>query len=52
MPAEVCRSRADEMVREHGYCPRVVLAHRLAAELLVSGQAMTYRLKSLRVGDA
>src|SRR5207248_11088437 len=51
MPAEVCKARADEMAREHGCCPRVVLAHRLAGELLVSGQAMGYRLKTLRLGD-
>jgi hypothetical protein len=51
MPAELCRARADEMDREHGCRPRVVLAHRLAGELLVSGEAMRYRLKSLRLGD-
>jgi hypothetical protein len=51
MPAEVCAARADEMVREHGCCPRIVLAHKLAAELLVSREAMGYRLKTLRLGD-
>jgi len=51
MPAEVCEARADEMCREHGCCPRQVLAYRLAAELLVSQQAMRYRLKGLGLGD-
>ena len=51
MPAEVCRGRADEIQREHGCCPRAVLAYRLAAELLVSREAMRYRLKGLEVGD-
>jgi hypothetical protein len=51
MPAEVCRARADETIRENGCCPRAVLAHRLAAELLVSREAMKYRLKELGLGD-
>jgi Zn-dependent peptidase ImmA (M78 family) len=51
MPAEVCHARADEMRREHGCCPRQVLSYRLAGELLVSGQAMGYRLKGLGLGD-
>lgn len=51
MPAEVCAARAEQMAQEHGGCPRVVLAYRLAGELLVSTQAMTYRLKTLRLGD-
>lgn len=51
MPAEVCRARADELVREHGACPRGVLEYRLAAELLVSGEAIRYRLNGLGVGD-
>ncbi len=51
MPTEVCRARADELRREYGGCPRGVLAYRLAAELLVSREAMRYRLKNLEVGD-
>lgn len=51
MPEEVIRSRAAELKREHGCCPRVVLAHRLASELLVSREAMRYRLKGLEAGD-
>lgn len=51
MPAEVCRARTDEMMREYGCCPRQVLAYRLAGELLVSGQAMGYRLKGLGLGN-
>jgi hypothetical protein len=51
MPADICHARADEMAREHGCCPRQVLAYRLAGELLVSGQAMGYRLKGLGLGD-
>lgn len=51
MPKEICMARADEMRREHGCCPRDVLEYRLAAELLVSQQAMLYRLDKLEVGD-
>ena len=51
MPEEVCRERADELRREYRTCPRVVLAYRLASELLVSAEAMRYRLKSLEIGD-
>jgi hypothetical protein len=51
MPAEVCRWRADEWRREHGCCPRLVLAHRLSSEFLVSHEAMRYRLKGLDLGD-
>lgn len=50
MPAEVCQARADELQRAVGCCPREVLAYRLASELLVSRQAMRYRLKSLEIG--
>lgn len=52
MPREVCEARADEMRRTSRACPRGVLAYRLAAELLVSREAMTYRLRELEVGDA
>jgi len=51
MPEEVIRARADELTREHDCCPRTVLEYRLASELLVSQQAMQFRLKSLGVGD-
>ncbi len=51
MPAEICRARAEELRLEHGCCPRGVLVYRLAAELLVSRQAMLYRLNTLGVGD-
>lgn len=51
MPAEVIRARADELKREHGRCPRGVLEYRLAAELLVSGEAIRYRLNGLGVRD-
>ena len=52
MPEEVCRLRAEELKKQYGACPRSVLAYRLASELLVSKQAMDYRLKTLGVGDA
>lgn len=52
MPAELLQARAEELNREFGCCPRSVLEYRLAAELLVSQQAMHFRLKSLGVGDA
>ena len=51
MPAEVCVARVEELMGEHGSCPRGVLAYQLASELLVSREAMRYRLKSLGVGD-
>ncbi len=51
MPVQVIRARADELRREHKVCPRGVLAYRLASELLVSREAMRYRLKTLGVGD-
>lgn len=51
MPDEICRARADELRREHGCCPREVLEYRLAAELLVSQQALRYRLDHLGIGD-
>jgi Zn-dependent peptidase ImmA (M78 family) len=51
MPADLCRARAEELRRKHGCCPRGVLVYRLASELLVSREAMGYRLKSLGVGD-
>jgi hypothetical protein len=51
MPAEVCRARAEELRARHGCGPRGVLVYRLASELLVSRDAMRFRLKSLGVGD-
>lgn len=51
MPKEICQARAAEMRSAHGACPRLVLAYRLASELLVSAEAMRYRLKNLGVGD-
>lgn len=51
MPVEVVAARGDELRREHGCCPRGVLVYRLAAELLVSREAMRYRLADLEVGD-
>jgi hypothetical protein len=51
MPEELLRARAEELKRESGACPRLVLAYRLSSELLVSREAMRYRLKNLGVGD-
>jgi len=51
MPRAVCEARAEEMQRTAKACPRAVLAYRLAAELLVSHQAMGLRLDELEVGD-
>lgn len=53
MPVELIRSRERELREELKVptCPRFVLAYRLASELLVSREAMRYRLKQLGVGD-
>jgi hypothetical protein len=51
MPAEVCRARGAQLRTQYGCCPRGVLVYRLASELLVSREAMRYRLKALGVGD-
>jgi hypothetical protein len=51
MPEDVIRARAAGLEREHGRCPRGALEYRLAAELLVSGEAIRYRLTTLGVGD-
>ena len=48
MPEEVIRARADEMRGDFKACPRLVLAYRLASELLVSRQAINYRLSNLK----
>ena len=52
MPAEVIRARAEDMHKEHGCSPRSILEYRLAAELLVSQQAIRFRLKSLGIGQS
>jgi hypothetical protein len=51
MPEEVCRARAEELRLRYGCCPRGILVYRLASELLVSREALRYRLHSLGVGD-
>jgi Zn-dependent peptidase ImmA (M78 family) len=51
MPVEVCRARAAAFEKAYGACPRGPLAYQLAAELLVSREAMRYRLDNLRIGD-
>ena len=51
MPAEVCRARAAGLREKHGCCPRGVLVYRLSSELLVSREALRYRLQALGVGD-
>jgi hypothetical protein len=51
MPEEVCRARASELRDIHGCCPRGVLVYRLSSELLVSREALRYRLQALGVGD-
>ncbi len=51
MPEEIVRARVAEIRTAHGGCPVGVLVHRLSAELLVSREAMRFRLKNLGVGD-
>ena len=51
MPNEVCQARAAELRVKHGCCPRGVLVYRLSSELLVSREALRYRLQALEVGD-
>jgi hypothetical protein len=51
MPAEVCRARAEAFRKTYRVCPRTPFAYRLAAELLVSPEAMRYRLRDLGVAD-
>lgn len=50
MPEEILHARASELKAAYGACPRSVLASRLASELLVSREAVGYRLKNLGVG--
>jgi Zn-dependent peptidase ImmA (M78 family) len=52
MPTEVCKERANAFRKAYKVWPRSPLSHHLAAELLVSGEAMKYRLEELAVGDA
>jgi hypothetical protein len=51
MPAILCRTRTEKLCRQQGPCSRTALAYRLSAELLVSREAMRYRLQSLELGD-
>jgi hypothetical protein len=44
MPATVCATRAAAFREAYGVCPFQPFAHRLAADLLVSTEAMRYRL--------
>jgi Zn-dependent peptidase ImmA (M78 family) len=49
MPAYLCRARAQAVREGFPTVPSSVLVHRLAADLLVSREAMGYRLKELEV---
>jgi hypothetical protein len=53
MPAGVCKARAEHLRSRtpNHCCPRGVLVYRLASELLVSREAMRYRLNALELGD-
>ena len=51
MPGEVCRARERAFRKAYRSCPRGPFAYHLAAELLVSPEAMRFRLKELGVGD-
>ncbi|MBA4190605.1 MAG: hypothetical protein C0467_21680 [Planctomycetaceae bacterium] len=51
MPSNVCLARAAAFKKAYGVCPRGPFAYQLAAELLVSREAMRYRLNELGVGD-
>ncbi|HTU19347.1 MAG TPA: ImmA/IrrE family metallo-endopeptidase [Gemmataceae bacterium] len=51
MPASVCRARGDTFRSTYGVCPRGPFAYHLASELVVSPEAMRYRLRDLGVGD-
>jgi hypothetical protein len=51
MPEEVCKARAMELRDKYGCCPRRILVYRLSSELLVSREALRYRLQALGVGD-
>lgn len=47
MPEALCRSRDGEFRARHPGTPGSVLVHRLTADLLVSRQALTFRLQEL-----
>ncbi len=51
MPAGLCRARVNTVLNDFPAAPASVLVHRLAADLLVSREAMSYRLKNLEVTD-
>jgi Zn-dependent peptidase ImmA (M78 family) len=51
MPENVCLARAAAFRKAYGVCPRGAFVYQLAAELLVSSEAMRYRLNELKVGD-
>jgi Zn-dependent peptidase ImmA (M78 family) len=51
MPAQVCRARAEAFRKTYRVCPRTPFAYHLAAELVVSPEAMRYRLRDLGVAD-
>jgi hypothetical protein len=51
MPAATCTVRAAAFRQAYRICPFTPFAHHLAAELLVSLQAMRYRLEELEVCD-
>lgn len=51
MPPHVCQARADAFRSEYGVCPLTFFAYHLAGELLVSPEAMRYRLRGLGVAD-
>jgi Zn-dependent peptidase ImmA (M78 family) len=51
MPAELCRARAAAFRKTYRVCPRTPFAYYLAAELMVSPEAMRYRLRDLGVAD-
>lgn len=51
MPASVCRARGVAFRKAYGFCPRTPFAYHLASELVVSPEAMRYRLRDLGVGD-
>jgi Zn-dependent peptidase ImmA (M78 family) len=51
MPEAVIRARVAAFEKAYGVAPRAALAYQLGAELLVSREAMTKRLKELEVGN-
>ncbi len=50
MPEELLRARADELHSQFGACPRTILVYRLSSELLVSREALRYRLMNIGIG--